>query len=87
MPSRQPEAERPSWHVQRAARAFERLRLLAGDELTDLIARKPKIVRELARAETRLAGWVLPDGLTARAHVGPPCVPTLLSRISLHFAT
>ncbi len=86
MPSRQPEAERPSWHVQRAARAFERLRLLAGDELTDLVARKPKIVRELARAETRLAGRVLPDGLTARAHVCPPYVHTLLSCISLHFA-
>ena len=66
------QAERPFWRVQRAARALERLRLLAGDELTDLIARKPRIVRELARAETRLAGWVLPDGPTARAYVCPP---------------
>lgn len=70
-------------HVQRAARAFERLRLLAGDEVTDLIARKPRIVRELARMETRLAGRVLPDGLTARAYVCPPCFIIPCSTLAL----
>lgn len=56
--------------VQRAAKAFARLRLLVGDKLTDLVARKPWIVPEMAAMETKRCGHVVPDGPTARAMVG-----------------
>ena len=37
--------------MQRAAKAFARLRLLVGDKLTDLVARKPWIVPKMAAME------------------------------------
>lgn len=61
--------------AQRAAKAFAKLRLLVGDQVTDLVARKPWIVREMAAMETRRCGHVLPDGPTARAMVGNITIP------------
>lgn len=55
--------------MQRAARDFARLRALVGDEMTDLIVRKPWVVPRMAALETKRAGRVLPDGPTARAYV------------------
>ena len=57
-----------------------------GDQVTDLVARKPWIVREMAAMETRRCGHVVPDGPTARAMVGnttySPVNMQLLSNIS-----
>ena len=63
--------------VQRAAKYLARLRLLVGDELTDLVARKPWLVPHMAQLETQCAGRVVPDGPTARAAVSPSCLHCL----------
>ena len=55
--------------MQKAAKAFAKLRLLAGDELTELVARNPSIVRHMASTETKRCGHIMPDGPTARAMV------------------
>ena len=44
-----------------------------GDKLTDLVARKPWIVPEMAAMETKRCGHVVPHGPTARAMVGATC--------------
>ena len=62
--------------MQRAAKAFARLRLLVGDKLTDLVARKPWIVPKMAAMEAGRAGHVVPDGPTARAMVGATMLST-----------
>ena len=56
-------------HMQRAAKAFARLRLLVGDEVTDLVVCKPWIMPDMAHMETKRAGRIVPDGPTARAYV------------------
>ena len=69
-------------HMQRAAKAFARLRLLVGDEVTDLVVRKPWMVPEMAHMETKRAGRIVPDGPTARAYVSsiiPVCQVTCYS--------
>ena len=75
-------AEKCLMAMQRAAKYLARLRLMVGDELTDLVARKPWIVPHLAQLETQRAGRVVPDGPTARAAVSHSCLPCLDSPLA-----
>lgn len=68
--------------MQRAAKYLARLRLLVGDELTDVVVRKPWIVPHLAQLETQRAGRIVPNGPTARAAVSHSCLPCLESPLA-----
>ena len=53
-----------------------------GDELTDVVVRKPWIVPHLAQLETQRAGRIVPNGPTARAAVSHSCLPCLESPLA-----
>ena len=71
-------------HMQRAAKAFARLRLLVGDEMTDLVVRKPRMVPEMANMEIKRAGRIVADGPTARAYVSSVISVCHVTYQSLH---